>query len=121
MKSFKEELKREMKKLKHDVEKVPKDQRKEVLRRRKEETEIDHAERVRTCFSVLLLVRDAQKFDIVYFVPRRSGSSARLSQRVWKPRCSRFPTRTEVASRNSSESSFKKSSNSCEVRQRYTH
>ena len=48
MKSFKDDLKREMKKLKHDVEKISKDQRKEVLRRRKEEMEIDHTERVRT-------------------------------------------------------------------------
>ena len=48
MKSFKDDLKREMKKQKHDVEKISKDQRKEVLRRRKEEMEIDHTERVRT-------------------------------------------------------------------------
>ena len=47
MKSFKEEMKRETKRLKHDVEsKFSKDQRKEALRRRKEEMEIDHAEKV---------------------------------------------------------------------------
>ena len=46
MKDFKEGLKQEMKLMKQEVDMLPKDQRKDQLRRRREQMEIDQAEKV---------------------------------------------------------------------------
>ena len=46
LKKFKDELKQEMKLLKLEVDVLPKDQRKEALKRRREEKEIEQTERV---------------------------------------------------------------------------
>ena len=43
---FREGLKQDMKMLKHEVEMLPKEARKEALRQRKEEKEIEHTEKV---------------------------------------------------------------------------
>lgn len=51
LKVFREGLKQEMKHLKQEVETLPKDHRKEALRRRKEEKEIENQERV--CFTYM--------------------------------------------------------------------
>ena len=47
LKKFKDDLKQEMKLLKLEVEMLPKDQRKEALKRKREEKEIEQTERVR--------------------------------------------------------------------------
>ena len=46
LKMFREGLKQDMKMLKHEVEMLPRDTRKEALRQRKEEKEIEHVEKV---------------------------------------------------------------------------
>ena len=46
LKMFRDGLKQDMKMLKHEVEMLPKETRKEALRQRKEEKEIEHAEKV---------------------------------------------------------------------------
>ena len=51
VKQFREGLKQEMKLVKHEVDILPRDQRKEALKRRKEEKEIEQAEKVRETFS----------------------------------------------------------------------
>ena len=47
LKAFRESLKQEMKLLKHEVELLPKDRRKEELRMRKDRLEREHQDRVR--------------------------------------------------------------------------
>ena len=46
VKQFREGLKQELKLLKQEVDMLPKDQRKDALRRKKEEKEIEQAEKV---------------------------------------------------------------------------
>ena len=47
MRQFREGLKQEMKLLKQEVDMLPKDARKDTFRRRKEEKEVEQAEKVR--------------------------------------------------------------------------
>ena len=46
MKHFRESLKQEMKLLKHEVDMMPKDQRKDIMKRKREEKEIEQTEKV---------------------------------------------------------------------------
>ena len=55
MKDFKEGLKQEMKLMKQEVDMLPKDQRKDQLRRRREQMEIDQAEKVSNWYFFVLV------------------------------------------------------------------
>lgn len=56
VKSFREGLKQEWKLLKHEIDMLPRDQRKDATKRRKEEKEIEQQEKVNCIFFKQLLM-----------------------------------------------------------------